>query len=50
MAHDPHPDGTGIVAPDDLCMLYLIDPDRLQPRASDIARSLGVGVGGGGQA
>ena len=34
MVHDPHPDGTGIVAPDDLCMLYLIEPMRLQLPAS----------------
>lgn len=42
MVHDPHPDGTGIVKPETLDMLYLIDAERLQPRAADIARSLGL--------
>lgn len=40
LAHDPHPEGGGIVAPEDMCMLYLVDPARLQPRAEDIARAL----------
>lgn len=47
MVHDPHPDGTGIVKPETLDMLYLLDPSRLQLPASVIAaelRSSGVGA------
>lgn len=29
MVHDPHPDGTGIVKPETLDMLYLLDPDAI---------------------
>lgn len=40
MVHDPHPDGTGIVKPETLDMLYLIEPASLQLPASVIAAQL----------
>lgn len=32
MVHDPHPDQTGILAPEDMCMLYLVEPTALAIR------------------
>lgn len=32
LAHDPHPDQTGILAPEDMCMLYLVEPTALVAR------------------
>jgi hypothetical protein len=48
MVHDPHPDGTGILKPEDMCVLYLIDPSTLmQPaavwqRACEMQREAGA--------